>query len=331
MNFNQKLLDSTLKIQTEMIQASRSHYEKNILPLLEDTRRQLVKELDNLTDTNKSRITSLFKQTDALISDYYKQIGKVDRDERIKAARYTVEKTIKTFNDEVPTIAKSLDLKRISRIADNTLFGSETNKRAAGVWWQKQEDYLKEAYQTEIRKMIAADTPISKMVQAIRGTRRNKYTDGIMNITYKQAKALARSSIINVSNQARLDVYAENSDIIKGIMWSSTLDGRTTPICIALDGKQWTIPKYEPVNHSFDFPGATAHFACRSTQITITKSYDELKGNSKKKVKEAGKISSFTGRVPQEKSYSTFLREQGADFQDSVLGKHEVSYLGKVR
>jgi hypothetical protein len=62
------------------------------------------------------------------------------------------------------------------------------------------------------------------------------------------------------------------------VQWVSTLDSRTTEICIALDGLQWTLPDYEPIGHKVDFPGAIAHWGCRSTQIAVVKSWEELGG-----------------------------------------------------
>jgi hypothetical protein len=304
-----------------MIQVSRDHYENDILPILNKTRVQLVKELNRPAVENMARRELLYRQTDELINAAYQQLAEVDRAKRIEVARFTSDRITNTLNDEVPTIAKTLSLERLIRIADRTVFGSEGNKHTAGYWWRRQEKYLQELYKNTVDGLIAADTSYSEIVRAIRGTRENRYTDGIMNATYRQAKALARSSVINVNNQARLDVYESNRDLVKGVFWNATFDSRTTQICISLDGKAWTIPDYEPINHSFGFPGATAHFACRSTQVTILKSYEELNGINQEKVKNAGKQSQFTGREPQDMSWKTFMAKQPASFQDKVLGK----------
>lgn len=321
MNLNQKLLDTVLKTQTEMIQVSRDHYEKDILPILNKTRVQLVKELTKQSVENPERARILFAQTNSLINNAYEQLSEVDRNKRIQVAKLTSERMTNMLNAEVPKIAKVLSLERLERIADRTVFGSEGSKHTAGYWWKRQAKYLQNKYSSEVSGLIASDTSYSEIVRTIRGTRENNYVDGIMNATYRQAKALARSSVLSVNNQARLDVYEANQDIIKGIQWNASLDGRTTMICISLDGKIWTLPDYEPVDHSFGFPGATAHFACRSTQITILKSYEEITGIKRKRIDEAGKKSEFRGAVPKDASWSGFMRRQDADFQDKVLGK----------
>jgi len=324
MNLNQELLDTVLKTQTEMLRISRTHYEKEILPILEDTRRELVNRLSVLQNKNNAEqievARTLFLQTDELINDYYSKIGEVNVNRVLDSAKITQEQINDIFNKDVQ-IARVLSVSKLEKLATDTVFGSEINKHSAGFWWKRQSKYLQKNYRKKVSGLIASESDYKTIIKAIRGTAKNKYTDGIMNITYSQAKALARSSVINVSNATRREYYASNQDVIKGIKWISTLDNRTSIICASLDGLVWTLPDYKPEGHGFSYPGDTAHFNCRSTQVPVLRSYEEILSTGKKQeIKEAGLRSSYTGAVPQDLSYSTFLKKQGAEFQNEVLG-----------
>jgi SPP1 gp7 family putative phage head morphogenesis protein len=76
------------------------------------------------------------------------------------------------------------------------------------------------------------------MPQIARRIRGTATTPGVMAVTRREAEALARTSVIAISNKARIDQYLATPGA-RGIRWVSTLDNRTTPICRALDGKAW--------------------------------------------------------------------------------------------
>ena len=44
-----------------------------------------------------------------------------------------------------------------------------------------------------------------------------------------------------VANDARLEVFRANGDILKGVMWLSTLDNRTSTVCRARSRLMWTL------------------------------------------------------------------------------------------
>jgi predicted ABC-type ATPase len=139
-----------------------------------------------------------------------------------------------------------------------------------------------------------------------------------------------------VSNTARLWLSAPNQVVIEGIQWVSTLDDRTTLICIALDGLRWDYPEdgsaayadMVPIDHDKEFPGPTAHWNCRSTQVPVTYSWEEMAaahGNSKQgkmawEVPE-GQRAAMDGQVSAETTYGDWLAEQSEERQDEILGE----------
>ena len=146
-----------------------------------------------------------------------------------------------------------------------------------------------------------------------------------------QAEALVRTAANHVSAQSREMIYAGHEDILAGVEWVATLDGRTTPICQALDGKVFKVN---------EGPRPPAHFRCRSATVPVTKSWEELGFGSDlpetlppgvrlrpfvrdtrpvariPKAERVGKI----GQVRAEVHYSEWLAAQPSSFQDTVLG-----------
>src|SRR5438105_8691570 len=84
---------------------------------------------------------------------------------------------------------------------------------------------------------------IDQLVRRIRGTADAGFADGIMQTTRNQAEALVRTSVLAVSNEAQLQTFKENDDLVKGVQWISTLDAKTCEICAALDGLEWEYPE----------------------------------------------------------------------------------------
>ena len=67
-----------------------------------------------------------------------------------------------------------------------------------------------------------------QIVQMIRGTRKNGYKDGLMEVTARQAKTIVRTTVQHAANQGKIEFANDNADIIKGEKWLSTLDGKTS-------------------------------------------------------------------------------------------------------
>ena len=149
-----------------------------------------------------------------------------------------------------------------------------------------------------------------EVVRRIRGTRKQRYTDGILQQNRRSATAAVRTALNHTSNSASELTYQQNADIIKGVQWVATLDGRTTRVCASRDGKVYPLGKG---------PRPPAHINCRSTTTPVLKSWKEL-GISLKQAPE-GTRASMNGQVPASTTFEDFLRNQPTDFQDEFLGK----------
>jgi hypothetical protein len=140
----------------------------------------------------------------------------------------------------------------------------------------------------------------------------------------RSAETLARTWINRASNDATMEVYNQNRDVITKVEWSSVMEidtsapGRGTCIrCLALDGRQYEFD--DP-----DKPPMPLHPRCRCHWKSVTKSYRELGLD----IDEIEKVArpyvindQLTKKVGQfEGSSESWLKRQTKKYQESVLG-----------
>ena len=128
-----------------------------------------------------------------------------------------------------------------------------------------------------------------------------------------QVVTLVRTSVNQVANAAANNVYEANLDITKKYKYVATLDSRTSPICRALDGKEFEYGKG---------PQPPQHFGCRSTIVPIVD--DDILPPSK-----VAKRASADGPVSAELNYGQWLLKQGNSEQQKVQGT-KAPYFRKI-
>ena len=72
---------------------------------------------------------------------------------------------------------------------------------------------------------------IQEMVQRIKGTKARQYQDGILEITRRNAETIVRTAVSHTANHTRQKFAEANDDLVKGVKWISTLDGKTSDVC----------------------------------------------------------------------------------------------------
>jgi len=175
---------------------------------------------------------------------------------------------------------------------------------------------------------------IEKIVRRIAGTRAEKYGDALLEASRREIQTIVRTATGNVSNAARNETYAANSDVVKGVEIIATLDSGTCLKCGNLDGKQF------PLDSG---PRPTFHFKCKCGTVPVLKSWKELgiplkelppgtrassalTKTEKKRIRklpkeEQQKIKSkLTGQVPATQKYPDWLSKQTKAFQADAFG-----------
>jgi len=324
-SLEQDIFDRLLALSVD-INRAEAGTRKRVLKEMKALEKGLVAAINEFDPTESARastrqakLSKLLDSTRELIKESYKAIRRVVNEDVKGIAVTTASGTIASVN--VPSgyaiLSNKISQSTIDEIARGTLIqGAKSSE-----WWSRQAGNASFRFANEMRDAMLKGESVGDMVRRIRGTYNSatgQYVGGIMNTLTRHAESLARTSVINTSNQARLRVFEENDDVIEGIEWVAALDSRTTPICRALDGLVWDL-NYKPVGHKYKWPGATAHWACRSTQIPTLKEFKQFPKKKQKKLDS--KRFSKDGDIPANKSYNDWLVKQNKQTQIDVLGE----------
>jgi hypothetical protein len=218
-----------------------------------------------------------------------------------------------------------------------------------GQWFESLAAGDRDRLLQAIQLGVAQGETIPQVIRRVIGTKANNYADGVLSITRRNAEAVVRTAINHTSNEAREAVWEANQDIVAWKRWSSTLDGRTSAICRARDGKGIAVGT-KPLPGGVDpvLPrGAKppAHVNCRSVLVAVidgvgilgnrpfvvdTRRREQREVDFREIAKKEGKdirtvrrewADRNIGRVPATTTYQEFLKKQSPKFQDEVLGE----------
>ncbi len=294
------------------------------------------------------------KRWQALIADI-----RGARQVAITEVRKMVEEELKTFagmegQREASLLMTSIPIQiSFAQVALEQLEAVVTSQPFQGGLLKDWFDALQSSDQVRLERAIQLGIiegqPTAEIVRRIVGTKAESYADGILSITRRDATTIVRTAVNHVSNSAREKVWEENSDIIQALIWTSTLDGRTSATCRARDGKASVVGDnpLPPGLSTLSPPSARppAHMNCRSVMVAYINGAglvgerpyvvdnrtsdrrridfeDEARssGRSVKEIREEW-AAQHIGRVPAATTYQDFLKRQSAQFQDQVLGK----------
>jgi SPP1 gp7 family putative phage head morphogenesis protein len=216
-------------------------------------------------------------------------------------------------------------------------------------WWSRIASDSQTKFLDTIRQGMLKGDETQKITKALR--------ENVFPVTQRNANALVRTSIQTVNASVRLATFQANDDVVKLIQQRSTLDRRTTQICMAYSGKVWTNDdKHDPVGHDLPFvnepdgspDGIPRHWNCRSIFLPIVRSWEELgaagiktggrpsgkpdqyfrtrlaaKGLTDEQIEDVitNAQASMDGAVPKDWDYETWLKTKSVDFQKDVLGE----------
>lgn len=298
-----------IKMLIELDPVIEAHLLK-VMGRLDENRftvKRLQSELKTLRDLLEETYKAMFAALDAEMGDLSEVLG---------------DKQLALLSNIIPDDA--LSKVPLIAIPANQIYSAATAKPFQGRLLKEWADTLAEGNLTKIANAIQAGfltgQTTQQIVQKVMGTKANKYKDGILEINRRNATMIVRTAVSHYASTARDKMFSENKDYIKGQVWCSTLDTRTSPTCIARDGKEYTL-KGEPIGHDLPYLGGAgrAHIGCRSTMVPILKSWKEM-GFDFEEMKPSTR-SSMDGQVPEDTKYSDWLQRQSFERQVQVLGK----------
>lgn len=156
-------------------------------------------------------------------------------------------------------------------------------------------------------------------------------SNNVLGLTKANIEAVVRTSVNHVSNAAREELWQANDDIIDFLRWNATLDGRTTRVCSARDGK------LDRVNPDAVLPAGTqlleppkarppAHPNCRSIMTAVFSSEGVAD-----KMPDRPFVKSIGRRPRQGKDFRKIARDEEGTKNWSKLSAGEKNKLVKFQ
>lgn len=309
-----------------MVLAILRNMEEDLIDLLTNSARPL-------TDTGREDRARLLRQVQKVIDDYYGQVSSRS-DKQLGDLAHVEGEAYAAGLDTAfrGAITPSLPTETVFRqLARDTL----VQGAPSADWWKRQAGDLQFRFKNTVAQGIAQAETNDQIIRRIRGRaagyqvvdgeRIYNYVGGIMDVTRANAAALVQTSVQAVANAARRETMNANTEAIKGVRQVSTLDGHTTPVCVAYSAAAWSIPGYTPTRpNTLPYNGGTPrHWSCRSVEIPITKTFRELGIDLPEFDPSTTTRSATGGPVAADMSFAAFLKRQeqkGPAFVDDLLG-----------
>jgi len=306
MTVNERILEAQIK-HSVYLERYKGGVLKKIIGLLNDTEADLIEMIAgrlaaiegrgfDLSPAETKRLTKLLEDIRDKRADTYSVLEAQLSEEMNYFSQYEADFQIRLSNNAGVQAAFAMPSNaQLKAIVTSQPFRGRLLKDWARGLAQEEVKRVHDA----IRIGMTEGQTTDQIIRRIRGSKKAKYQDGILEISRRDAEGVTRTAISHVANRARSEVYNANADIVKKLQYVATLDSRTTIICAARDGKVYDLGKE---------PALPAHFRCRS--VIVAYFNDE----------EQADRASVTGPVPASTSFSDFLKKQGKEFQEEVLG-----------
>lgn len=329
-NINNLLADK-IRVHTLNVLKSTTKTRRKIMAVLDELQVSLVAQLNRnditLTKFQRKRLEALLANVEESINGAFTSANTILRGELIDLADAEQVWTANTINKAVGAelVTSFMTKQQLENIADGALIQGAPSEE----WWNRQSTKLMHDFTDTMRVGMARGETLGQLTTRLRGGRIEGVDGqpgidlpGVLTGPRRNAEAIVRTSFMQVASDARRDMYGENDDIIKGIMQVSTLDGRTTLVCIAYSGATWDLD-FNPIGKN-TLPyngGVPRHWGCRSAETPILKSFEEISGIKGAPKLPPAKRASMDGEVPEDMTFSDWLTKKGESFQNELLGE----------
>lgn len=340
-----KIADEMRRHMLDLLKVARGSRDQ-VFRQLKDLEKAMITKLaaddfgdgePGLSNFQRERFTDLATWAREKIQGTYDEINASQEQDLTEIADVEMKFTGNMINKVVGVdlVTNQLSDEQVSSIASDVLIQGAPSK----AWWDKQAKSVETDFANEMRKGMMQGETLSQLAGRVRGTPGIPGVTapgaGLMSRAKKNAEALVRTSALTVSANARRDLYAANGDVIKGIQQLSTLDGRTTEICMAYAGAAWDLD-LNPIDGAPPYNGGTPrHWGCRSAEIPVLRSYAEILNNPDIPEPPEGTRASMDGEVAADMSFDEWLKgkeEEEPGFARDMMGagKSELWKAGKI-
>jgi hypothetical protein len=309
------IADSLISGQLDLLRLG-AYSQTEALALLDELGRVLESMLKtaNLTGATKVRINSILSQAVNVIDRYYEEINRRAATTLTGMAQVQAQASARSISSALITVGTSLPSQTfLERLLTNSMiFGAKSAS-----WWQRQAGDTAFRFAAAVRQGLVQGETNEQIVRRVVGT---TTTPGVLTASRANARSLVHASIQTVANEARLETFRANADIVKGVKQLSTLDSHTTDICIAYSGAEWDL-QGDPINKT-KLPflgGPPRHWGCRSVLVPITKTFKELGIDLPEP--QRSQRASADGPIDAGTTFTAWLKRQSKEDQEAQLGK----------
>lgn len=308
---NEAIRDLELRHQVQ-VQRLSSGVVKKLIPLLDRADAEIVAKLLARGDVLEGSFTSvrLQKLLDAVRDINHAahvSAGKTLTSDLLNIAGYEARFQQRLLGSSLPVawdfVSPSAEMLKAAVTA------RPFQGRLLKEWVSELDEAKARRLRDAVRLGVIQGETVSQIVARVRGTKALGYADGVMNIGRRGAEAMVRTAVAHTTTAARDELYKANADLIASEQWVSTLDTRTCPHCMALDGEKFEVGKGTRT---------PAHIGCRCIRVPVTKSWRELGFDIDDL--PPGTRASMNGQVSATETYDSWLRKQSPEAQDEALG-----------
>ena len=258
---------------------------KKILAHLSDVEKDIIAQLSKTDGLSKKQLQDFLTFLRARMAEYRGAVNETAQADMLDLAAYEADYNAQKLSGATGTAFNRPSAAQLAAIVKT----KPIQGRLLNEWSSTLAEATRLQIQDAVRIGVTEGEGTAQIIKRIRGTRANGYKDGVLQISRNNAAAVIRTMTNDIATQAREQVYAENEQFIDGVMWSSVLDARTTPVCQARDGEVY------PLNEG---PRPPAHIGCRSVTTAIIKGFPQ----------------------PERTTYAKWLKKQPFKDQIEILG-----------
>lgn len=300
MPVNDDLADDAILRSIRAIRAG-NHIWRELNRILRRVERDLVEEVEKgATRTLRSRRAErLLREVRRLIAGGASEVQSRLHERGIELAEIEEDASLRSLDKRIPV---SVDWVRpSSALLEAVALAQPFEGALLRDHLSKWSDDTIFAMQAELRSAIVIGEGVEPMQRRLRR---------VSDIKIKEARSIARTYTMHVTNEARALLYVENQDVIAREQWVATLDNRTCIRCASLDNEFFPVGKGQR---------APLHMNCRCVRVPITRAADALR---RRGVTIGGRSAAneLNGEAPADMAFPQWLRRQSEDTQREVLG-----------
>jgi hypothetical protein len=222
------------------LQRYKTSEVNRVIELLNTMDRDLFTRLErDLRPLTRERLERILKNVRSITTEARQELYNRLKDDLKEFAGYESDFQVRKVQSILP-ITVSLDAIAPAQLwaaANSEVFGDAKMSKYLDGWIRDWGDTKFARVEGMYRRGFAEGRTNQELVRILRGTKVRGYADGLLEIDRRSAAQITRMATAHVANVARERTFENNRDVIKGVQAVATLDGRTTLICINLDGK----------------------------------------------------------------------------------------------